>query len=62
MRSSKEDARVIKKNSLMFFLLEAVNYQYCPVEIERIGMIFITIIPNNEIRTINIYHKINLTS
>ena len=55
----KEGARVIKKGSLMFFLLGAVNYQYCPKEIERIGMIFITIVPNNEIRTLNIYHKLN---
>ena len=47
----KEGARVIKKNSLMFFLLGAVNYQYCPKEIERIGMIFFTVVPNNEIRT-----------
>ena len=55
----KEGARVIKKDSLMFFLLGAVNYQICPAEIERVGMIFITIVPNNEIRTLNIYHKIN---
>ena len=55
----KEGARVIKKCSLMFFLLGAVNYQYSPNEIERIGMIFITVVPNNEIRTLNIYHKLN---
>ena len=54
----KEGARVIKKGSLMFLLLGAVNYQYCPKEIERIGMIFLTVVPNNEIRTLNIYHKI----
>ena len=53
----KEGARVIKKGSLMFFLLGAVNYQICPGEIERIGMIFITVVPNNEIRTLNIYCK-----
>ena len=53
----KEGARVIKKGSLMFFLLGAVNYQYCPKEIERIGMIFITVVPNNEVRTLNIYCK-----
>jgi hypothetical protein len=50
----KEGARVIKKDSLMFFLLGAINYQYCPKEIERIGIVFITIVPNNEIRTLNI--------
>ena len=54
----KEGARVIKKNSLMFFLLGAVNYQICPAEIERVGMIFITVVPNNETTTLNIYHKI----
>ena len=54
----KEGARIIKKSSLMFFLLGAVNYQICPTEIERVGMIFITIVPNNEIRTLNIYHKV----
>jgi hypothetical protein len=54
----KEGARVVKKGSLIFFLLGAVNYQYCPKEIERIGMIFLTVVPNNEIRTLNIYHKI----
>jgi hypothetical protein len=36
----KEGARINKKGSLMFFLLGAVNYQICPKEIERIGMIF----------------------
>ena len=54
----KEGARVIKEGSLMFLLLGAVNYQYCPNEIERIGMIFLTVVPNNEIRTLNIYHKV----
>jgi hypothetical protein len=53
----KEGARVIKKGSLMFFLLGAVNYQARPAEIERVGIIFITVVPNNEIRTLNIYHK-----
>ena len=52
-----EVARAIKKGSLMFFLLGTPNYHYCLKEIERIGMIFITIVPNNEIRTY-IYHKL----
>ena len=56
----KEGARVIKEGSLMFFLLGNVNYQICPAEIERIGMIFMTIVPNNELRCLNIYHKIGL--
>ncbi len=54
----KEGARVVKKGSLMFLLLGPVNYQICPIEIERIGIIFITVVPNNEMRTLNIYHKI----
>ena len=54
----REVARAIKKCSLMFFLLGTLNYHYCLKEIERIGMIFITIVPNNEIRTLNIYHKL----
>ena len=58
-RLLKEGARVIKKGSLMFFLLGATNYQICPDEIERVGMIFITVVPNNELRTLNIYHKMN---
>ena len=53
----KEGTRVVKKGSLMFFLLGAVNYQIYPREIERVGMIFITVVPNNEVRTLNIYHK-----
>lgn len=53
----KEGARVVKKGSLMFFLLGAVNYQICPSEIERIGIVFITVVPNNEIRALNIYCK-----
>ena len=56
----KEGARIIKNNSLMFLLLGAVNYQICPTEIERIGIVFITVVPNNEIRTLNVYHKISL--
>ena len=56
----KEGARVIKKGSLMFFLLGAVNYQICPKGIERIGMIFIIVVPNNETRTLNIYHKVGM--
>jgi hypothetical protein len=44
----------------MFFLIGPVNYQICPAEIERIGMIFMTGVQNNELRCLNIYHKISL--
>jgi hypothetical protein len=54
----KEGARVVKLGSLLFFLLGPKNYQAHPPEIERIGMIFLTVVPNNELRCLNIYHKI----
>lgn len=50
-------ARVLKKDSLMFLLLGPKNYQRVPKGVKRIGLIFITVIPNNEIRCLNIYHK-----
>lgn len=50
----KEGARVVKPGSLFFFLLGPVNYQIYPKEIDRIGIVFITVVPNNEVRTLNI--------
>lgn len=55
----KEDGRIMEKNSLMFLLLGTVNHQYNPKGIERIDMILNTVVPNNEIRTLNIRHKLN---
>ena len=52
----REGARVIKPGSLMFFLIGPQNYQICPPEIESFGNLM-TIVPNNELRCLNIYHK-----
>jgi hypothetical protein len=54
----KEGARVIRPGSLMF-LLCSQNYQICPPGVKRIGIIVITVVPNNEIRACNIYQKLS---
>lgn len=48
---------VCRPGSLMFLLLGAQNYQMCPKGVKRIGWIAITIIPNNEMRCLNIFLK-----
>ena len=53
----KAGARVIKPGSLMF-LLCSQNYQICPPNVKRIGIITMTIVPNNELRACNIYEKL----
>jgi hypothetical protein len=53
----KAGARVCKVGSLMFLLLGPQNYQICPAGVRRIGWIPISIVPNNEIRCLNIYLK-----
>ena len=50
-------ARVCKNNSLLFLLLGPQNYQWTPPGIKRIGWIAITIVPNNELRALHIFHK-----
>jgi hypothetical protein len=50
-------ARVCKVGSLMFLLLGPQNYQWCPEGVKRIGLIFISVVPNNEVRCLNIYYK-----
>ena len=52
----KTGARVIEPNSLMF-LLCSQNYQMCPSNVTRIGFIYISVVPNNETRILNIYVK-----
>jgi hypothetical protein len=54
----KAGARVIKPKSLMFLLLGPTNYQWHPKGVKRIGIILITVVPNNEIRALNIYYKL----
>lgn len=51
-------ARVCKEGAVMFLLLGPTNYQACPTGVTRIGSIVISVIPNNEWRTLNIFLKI----
>jgi hypothetical protein len=53
----KAGARVCKEGSLMFLLLGPQNYQICPAGVRRIGWIPISVVPNNEVRCLNIYLK-----
>ena len=57
MKLLKAGARVCKPGSLMFLLLGPKNHQSCPKGVKRIGLILITVVPNNEIRALNIYRK-----
>lgn len=54
----KAGARVITPGSLMFLLLGPQNYQWHPKGTKRIGIITMTVVPNNEIRALNIYLKL----
>jgi hypothetical protein len=50
-------ARVCTVGSLMFLLLGHSSYQPAPQGVKRIGHIPISIIPNNEVRDLNIFYK-----
>jgi hypothetical protein len=56
-RLLKAGARVCKPGSLMFLLLGPQNYQIHPKGVKRVGYIDISVVPNNEIRGLNIYYK-----
>ena len=56
LRLLEAGARVCKPGSLMFLLL-GNSYQPCPKGVKRIGCIAISVIPNNEVRFLNIYLK-----
>jgi hypothetical protein len=56
IRMLEAGARVCKPGSLMFLLLEN-SYQHHPEGVKRIGCIAISVIPNNEVRFLNIYLK-----
>jgi hypothetical protein len=45
----KTGARVCKPGSLLFLLLGPKNYQICPKGVRRIGLVLITVVPNNEV-------------
>jgi len=53
----KAGARVCKVESLMFLLVGPSNYQIRPQGVKRIGWIGLTVVPNNELQTLNIYYK-----
>jgi hypothetical protein len=50
----KAGARVCKIGSLMFLLLGPQNYQWHPKGVKRIGLVTTTVVPNNELRVLNI--------
>jgi hypothetical protein len=52
-----EGQRVVKPGSLMFLLCNQ-NKQSCPKNVKRIGFIEISVVPNQEKRTLNIYMKL----
>lgn len=56
IRLLEAGARVCKTGSLLFLLL-GKPYQPCPNGVRRIGCIDISVIPNNEVRFLNIYWK-----
>ena len=41
----------------MFLLLGPKNYQICPQGVKIIRWIGLTVVPNSELRTLNIYYK-----
>ena len=49
----KAGARVCKEGSLLFLLLGPTNYQTCPAGVVRVGAVVISVIPNDEWRTLN---------
>ncbi len=49
-------ARVCIVGSFICLLLVPKNYQMCPHGVRRIGWIAITVVPNNEVRSLNIYY------
>lgn len=57
IRLVEAGARVCKVGSLLFLLLGPQNYQACPPGVMRVGLIYISVIPNNETRALNIYYK-----
>ena len=57
MKLLKAGARVCKSGALLFLLLGPKNYQMHPKGVKRIGLILITVVPN-EIRALNIYQKL----
>ena len=57
IRLLEAGSRVCKKGSLLFLLLGPTNYQRHPKGTKRIACIFLTVVPNNEVRCLNIFYK-----
>jgi hypothetical protein len=57
IRLLEAGARVCKKHSLLFLLLGPVNYQWHPKGTKRIAYIDMTVVPNNEVRCLNVFYK-----
>lgn len=57
IRLLEAGARVCKKHSLLFLLLGPVNYQWHPKGTRRIAYIDMTVVPNNEVRCLNVFYK-----
>jgi hypothetical protein len=57
IRLLEAGARVCKKNSLLFLLLGPANYQWHPKGTRRIAYIDMTVVPNNEVRCLNVFYK-----
>lgn len=51
-------ARIVKPGSLLF-LLCSQQYQYNKNGLKRIGFVYISVVPNNETRILNIYVKLD---
>jgi len=54
---SRAASKVLEVGSLMFSLLGPRNYQHCPAGVMRVALIYISVVPNNETRALNIYYK-----
>ena len=61
IRLLEAGARVCKKGSLMFMLLGPTNYQWHPRGTKRIAYIDMTVVPNNEVRCLNIFYKYGIS-
>ena len=57
IRMLEAGSRVCKVGSILSLLLGPTNYQFCPPGVVRIGLVYISVIPNNETRAWNIYYK-----
>lgn len=57
IRLLEAGARVCTAHSLLFLLLGPKNYQPHPKGTKRIAYINMTVVPNNEVRCLNVYYK-----